>query len=77
MGSEKYAYFDTEGGVESKELAELAEDAGADAGTGDQHTVVARLDAASEIKRGDEAELWVDTSKIHLFDADSGKRLGS
>jgi multiple sugar transport system ATP-binding protein len=75
MGSEQYAYFDIEGGIESEELAELAEDAGADAGTSDRHTVVARLDAASRVSRGDEAELWVDTSKLHLFDAESGERL--
>jgi multiple sugar transport system ATP-binding protein len=76
MGAEKYAYFDTEGGVESEELAELA----ADAGLGEvpstaEHTAVARLEAISEIKRGDEAELWVDTEKLHLFDADSGERV--
>jgi multiple sugar transport system ATP-binding protein len=77
MGSEKYAYFDTEGGIESEELAELAEDAGADAGASDKHTVVARLDAASDIKRGDEAELWVDTQRLHLFDAGNGESLTS
>ena len=75
MGSEQYAYFETEGGIESEELAELAKDAGADAGTSERHTVVARLDAASRVSRGEEAELWVDTSKLHLFDAESGERL--
>ncbi|HEX6117321.1 MAG TPA: sn-glycerol-3-phosphate ABC transporter ATP-binding protein UgpC [Solirubrobacterales bacterium] len=75
MGSEHYAYFDTEGAIESEELAELAEDAGADAGSSGEHTVVARLDAASRIKRGEEAELWVDTSSLHMFDAESGKTL--
>jgi multiple sugar transport system ATP-binding protein len=77
MGSEQYAYFDTEGEIESKELQELAEDAGADAGTSEAHTVVARIDAASQIKRGEESELWVDTSKVHIFDAESGKSLTS
>jgi multiple sugar transport system ATP-binding protein len=77
MGSEQYAYFDAEGGVESEELAELARDAGGEAETGDEHTVVARLDAASQINRGEEAELWVDTSNLHLFDAESGERLTS
>jgi multiple sugar transport system ATP-binding protein len=75
MGSEQYAYFKTEGGIESKELAELAADAGADSDSADEHTVVARVDAASQVKRGEEAELWVDTSKVHLFDAESGKNL--
>ncbi len=76
MGAEKYAYFDTEGGVESEELAELAADAGlGDVPTSAEHTAVARLEAISEIKRGDEAELWVDTEKLHLFDADTGQSL--
>jgi multiple sugar transport system ATP-binding protein len=76
MGSEKYAYFDTEGGIESEELRELAQDAGGDGDTSDQHTVVARLDAASGIERGAEAELWFDSSKIQVFDADTGENLG-
>jgi multiple sugar transport system ATP-binding protein len=76
MGSEQYAYFDTEGGVESEELAELAADAGAGETSGsEEHTVVARLDAASNVRRGEEAELWVDSSKVHLFDPDSGESL--
>jgi multiple sugar transport system ATP-binding protein len=76
MGSEQYVYFEAKGGIESDQLAELAAESGlADAPTAGEHTVVARLDAASEIKRGDEAELWVDVSKVHLFDPESGARL--
>ncbi|HVL03285.1 MAG TPA: hypothetical protein VM386_02485, partial [Acidimicrobiales bacterium] len=37
--------------------------------------VVARLDAASKVKRGDSAELWLDTRRVMLFDADSGSSL--
>ncbi|HEX2127594.1 MAG TPA: sn-glycerol-3-phosphate ABC transporter ATP-binding protein UgpC [Solirubrobacterales bacterium] len=77
MGSEKYAYFGIEsGGVESQELAELAEDAGAgEVPGGGRETIVARLDAASAVERGAEAELWVDASKLHLFDPSTGKSL--
>jgi len=77
MGSEKYAYFSVESeAVKSDELEELARDAGMDdvpGGGSDQ--IVARLDAASEASRGKEAELWVDTSKLHFFDPESGKSL--
>jgi multiple sugar transport system ATP-binding protein len=77
MGSEQYLYFQAEGGIESAELEELAADAGlAETPTAGEHTIVARVDAASEIKRGTEAELWVDASKLHLFDLQSGERLG-
>ena len=40
-----------------------------------QEQIVARLDPASKIKRRDTAELWADTSKLHLFDAESGERI--
>ena len=81
MGSEQYAHFEVgDDGIESEELAELAEDSGlAETPSGGEGTVVARLDAASKIRRGEEAELWVDASKLHLFDPARGggeRRLG-
>jgi multiple sugar transport system ATP-binding protein len=78
MGSELYAYFTVEsGGVESQDLTELAEDSGVGEvpGAGSDGQVVARLDAASKVSRGEEAEVWVDTSRMHFFDAESGKSL--
>jgi multiple sugar transport system ATP-binding protein len=79
MGSELYVYFGIESaGVQSKELDELAADSGAAEVPGSgTNQVVARLDAASEVKRGTDAELWLDTSKLHFFDPQSGKRLGA
>jgi multiple sugar transport system ATP-binding protein len=79
MGSELYVYFAIESeGIESKELEELAADSGAAEvpGSGSDQ-VVARLSAESEVKRGDEAELWLDTAKLHFFDPQSGQRLGT
>jgi multiple sugar transport system ATP-binding protein len=78
MGSEAFAHFEVaHEGVESKELAELAEDSGlAETPSGDQGMIVARIDAESKIRRGEEAEIWVDASKLHLFDPESGQRLG-
>jgi multiple sugar transport system ATP-binding protein len=78
MGSEYYAYFmiETEA-VSSRELDELAQDAGGadipQARGGVQ--VVARLDAASRAEQGAETELWIDTAKIQLFDPESGYSL--
>ena len=79
MGSELYVYFAIESeGIQSKELDELAADSGAAEvpGSGSDQ-VVARLAPESEVKRGDEAELWLDVSKIHLFDPQTGARLGA
>src|SRR5919198_870934 len=74
MGSENFVYFglDVGQGVTSQELEELAQDSGrADTGAHEEE-VVARLDAASAIKEGADAELWADAQAIHLFDPQSG-----
>jgi multiple sugar transport system ATP-binding protein len=78
LGAEKYAYFEVqhEGGLESDQLQELAEDAGtAEVPSSGEGQVVARIEAASQVKRGDEAELWIDTSKLHFFDPTTGESL--
>jgi multiple sugar transport system ATP-binding protein len=77
MGSEQYAYFKLEGQhVESDELRELAEDAGAaEVPSSGEDIVVARLDAASRARRGEELELWVDSTKLYLFDPATGQSL--
>jgi multiple sugar transport system ATP-binding protein len=78
MGSDNYAYFtlDVGGGVTSRELEELAQDSGrADTGSHEEQ-VVARLDAASGVKEGSDAELWADARAIHLFDPQSGENVG-
>ncbi len=81
MGSELYAHFsvDSDQSIESDELRELAEDAGGGEVpmSGEEGRIVARLDAASEIRQGQEAELWVNLEKLHLFDPDDGRSLTS
>jgi multiple sugar transport system ATP-binding protein len=77
LGSDVFVYF-TQGrehGVEAAELQELARDSGrADSGaTGD--TIVARLDAATRVREGQEAELWVDARAMHVFDPATGRNL--
>jgi multiple sugar transport system ATP-binding protein len=77
MGSEYYAYFNLESEkVSSRELDELAHDAGAaDLPTQEGSQVVARLEAASQVRQGQEAELWFNSEHLHLFDPESGKSL--
>jgi len=72
LGSELYVHFSLDHeGVESQELQELAQDAGtADVPGGGAGVVVARLDAASGVKQGQEHELWLDTSKLYFFKQD-------
>jgi multiple sugar transport system ATP-binding protein len=82
MGSEIYAHFDFEGGggmsgEAAEELRELQEDAGTSdvPQSGASGHAVARVDAASNVKAGERARLWLDTQKLFLFDAADGASL--
>jgi multiple sugar transport system ATP-binding protein len=78
MGSEFYAYFVVESEqVSASELEELAQDTGAaDIGASRGGTqVVARLDAASQVRQGQEAELFFNAEHLQLFDLESGRSL--
>ena len=78
MGSEYYAYFNLESeAVTSTELQELAEDAGGadlpQSRGGSQ--MVARLNADSNVRQGQEADLSYDTERLQLFDPENGRSL--
>jgi multiple sugar transport system ATP-binding protein len=78
MGSEIYAHFDFEGDdVQSEELRALQEEAGtADVPqSGTSGHAVARVDAASDVKPGSRARLWLDVRKLHLFDPSDGSSM--
>jgi multiple sugar transport system ATP-binding protein len=76
IGADEFAYFTVEGAmVDSPELRELAIDAGDDELGEGQSRIVCRLDAASGAAEGDPLELWYDTARIHIFDAQTGANL--
>jgi multiple sugar transport system ATP-binding protein len=81
LGSDLYAYFHIESaGVQSDQLADLVEESleetGAGASTSEgREQIVARLDPTSKVRRREHAQLWADTSKLHLFDPESGDNL--
>jgi multiple sugar transport system ATP-binding protein len=79
LGSELYAHFTVSSGekIDSQELRELAQDAGGGEipMEGEEGSIVARLDPASDVKQGGEAELWVDATSLHLFDPEDGRNL--
>jgi multiple sugar transport system ATP-binding protein len=80
MGSELYVHFNIEGhgGVQSQELEELAQDAGAaDLPSSEAGQVTARLSAESDAQQGQELELWIDVAHIQLFDQNDGRSLKS
>jgi multiple sugar transport system ATP-binding protein len=75
MGSDVYAYFSMQGEMaRSRDLEDLAKDTGNDLQS-DGVLITARLDAAADVRRGRNARLWYDTSKVQVFDPASGKNL--
>jgi multiple sugar transport system ATP-binding protein len=73
LGNETYAYipFDAPPEVEAQ-LRQLEHDLDGES----LHTqLVVSLDGASRIREGEQAEIWVDASKIHLFDPATGENL--
>ncbi|MCG5430762.1 sn-glycerol-3-phosphate ABC transporter ATP-binding protein UgpC [Mycobacterium sp. MYCO198283] len=68
LGSEKLVYFSTEGsGAQAEQLAELASETGIG-----ENEFVARLSNESQAKTGEQLTLAIDTSKLAIFDADTG-----
>ncbi len=73
LGSEAFAYIPFEAPPEVQEqLNQLEKELDGEA----LHTqLVVALDSASRIREGEEAEIFVDASKMHLFDPGSGDNL--
>jgi multiple sugar transport system ATP-binding protein len=76
VGSDVFAYFTEDSGLSahSDQLADLAADSGAE-DAGNEEQVTARLDAATTVREGEEAELWADLRPLHVFDPQSGRNL--
>ncbi len=75
LGSDSYVHFNVDSPrISSSELEELADETSV-ASSAEGVEVVARLAAASAIKQRQEAQLWVDTSQLHLFDQETGRSL--
>ncbi|WP_343601413.1 sn-glycerol-3-phosphate ABC transporter ATP-binding protein UgpC [Mycobacterium sp.] len=71
LGAEKYVYFTTEGAVvRSEQLTDLDAEP-----TGGEHEFVARVPSETKATKGNSIELAVDTSKLVVFDADTGVNL--
>jgi multiple sugar transport system ATP-binding protein len=70
LGAEKYVHFKMEGaGAQSAQLEAAAE---SEVG---ENEFVARVSTESKVTQGQTMELAFDTSKIAIFDADSGENL--
>ncbi|WP_205471350.1 ABC transporter ATP-binding protein [Nocardioides sp. SYSU D00038] len=73
LGNEAYAYIPFEAPPEVQEqLQQLERDLDGDSL---RTQLVVSLDGSSTVAEGDEAEIWVDTTKMHLFDPSTGENL--
>ena len=73
LGNEAYAYLPFEAPPEVQaQLQQLERDLD---GESLRTQLVVSLDGASRVAEGDDAEIWVNTSKIHLFDPVTGENL--
>ena len=79
MGSELYAHFSagTDKAIESRSCASWPRTPAParSPGAGEEGEIVARLEAASKAQEGSELELWVDATKVKLFDPKDGRNL--
>ena len=74
LGSEVVAYFDIDARPAlTDEVRELAADVGEELTDQAPHmTMVGRFDARSGVRKGQEADVAVDTRELHFFDPDTG-----
>ena len=73
LGNEQYAFVPFEAPAEIvSQLAELANDLDSEQM---RTQICVELDPLSRVRNGDEATLWLDAERIHLFDPASGDNL--
>ncbi|MDT5018319.1 MAG: multiple sugar transport system ATP-binding protein [Mycobacterium sp.] len=71
LGADKYVHFKSDGaGAQAAQLAQLAAESGVS-----ENEFVARVSTESQARRGDTLALAFDTTKLTIFDADSGLNL--
>jgi multiple sugar transport system ATP-binding protein len=79
LGAELFAHFEVPKNREASTSSGLraVADELREIGVREEHEAltIARIDPASEIAEGDEAELWLDTGRVHYFDSETGENL--
>jgi multiple sugar transport system ATP-binding protein len=74
LGSELYVHFEVGETASAEDLPDVS-DLGTMEIPGASGDIVARIDPASQLKEGQEAELWLDARRILLFDPGTGANL--
>jgi multiple sugar transport system ATP-binding protein len=74
LGADLYVHFKVPAAGEA--LRALPEELERRAGGADRITVVARADPAARVAENEPLTLWLDARHLHLFDANTGERIG-
>jgi multiple sugar transport system ATP-binding protein len=82
MGAEVYLHFAVDApSVKAEELAEIVGDEALEAAEEQTHhrgtPFIARVERGTDAREGQPARLYVDTSRLHFFDAESGESLAA
>jgi multiple sugar transport system ATP-binding protein len=82
MGAEVYLHFAVDAPpVKSEELREIVGDEALEAADEQTHhhgsPFIARVERGTAAREGERAQLYVDTSRLHFFDAETGESLAS
>ena len=76
LGAEVLIYFQIKNN-QWPDMPALTRDLNLDKKSGDKWQITAKLDTSHNFKEGDRIKLTFDMDKLHLFDAQTGKRLTS
>lgn len=76
LGAEVLIYFQIKNN-QWPDMPALTRDLNPDKKSGDKWQITAKLDTSHNFKEGDRIKLTFDMDKVHLFDAQTGKRLTS
>ncbi|SFI37804.1 ABC transporter ATP-binding protein [Nitrosomonas sp. Nm34] len=76
LGAEVLIYFQIKNN-QWPDMPALTRDLNPDKKSGDKWQITAKLDTSHNFKEGDRIKLTFDMDKLHLFDAQTGKRLTS
>jgi len=76
-GSDIFAHLAYDSQGDETILSSLAAVAPEDPDAAEHPYFVVRLDAASKLREGQPGKLWLNTSRIHLFDPETGDRIAT
>ena len=76
-GADIFAYLAYESAAESETIVSSPDGSAPEPDAAEGPSFVVRLDSTSELREGQPGRLWLNTAALHLFDPETGNRLGA